>query len=151
MFARNLPLGDRQVNKAIAEGLDVPIDEAVNIREDLRHDQPTVVSADEAYRFVEPWITQVSGELDHCLHYYRSTFRPTNVERIIFTGVQAGDKRLCQALAQRLNLAAQIGDPMMGLRNSSVMVGEESVNVATQAQPELCVSIGLSLSGLNDS
>lgn len=150
VFARKLPFGSRQVDRAIAEGLDVMEDEAVNLRWAIQNNEPCEVTPEEAYRFVEPWIARLSEELDHCLLYYRSAFRPTNVERIIFTGMQASDKRLCQALAQRLNLAAQIGDPMMGLRNSLSHDHGPDTTVATRAQPELCVAIGLSLGGMAD-
>ena len=154
VFARNLPFGGRQVDKAVAEGLDVPVDEAANIRQAIMLNEPTDVGPDEVYRFIEPWVARLSEELDHCLLYYRSAFRPTNVERIIFTGVQAVDKRLCQAMAQRLNLAAQIGDPMMGLRTGGQLGGQVggdgATTTATQAQPGLAVAIGLSLSGQSE-
>ena len=149
MFARNLPFGARQVDEAVAKGLDVSPDDAAHIRQAIINNEQTDVGPDEVYRFVEPWVTRLSEELDHCLLYYRSTFRPTNVERIIFTGIQAVDKRLCQALAQRLNLAAQIGDPMMGLRGGN-SIADSATTTATQAQPGLAVAVGLSLSGQNE-
>lgn len=148
VFARNLPLGGRQVNQAIAEGLDVSLEEAIEARQAICNGEPTDYSADEVYRFTESWVRRLSAELEHCLLYYRSAFRPNDVERIIFTGVQALDKRLCQALARRLNLAAQVGDPMMGIRSQTQTNSETTV--ATRPQPELCVAIGLSLAGALD-
>ena len=61
----------------------------------------------------------------------------------MFTGGQAHDRRLCQALARRLNLPAQIGDPLAALSVSDALRQKGF----TDARPELSVAIGLSLGG----
>ncbi len=65
---------------------------------------------------------------------------------MIFLGGQAYDKRLCQAIAQRLNLPAQIGDPLAQIERhagSGMAAGLDR----REPQPDWAVAIGLSLGG----
>jgi Tfp pilus assembly PilM family ATPase len=57
-------------------------------------------------------------------------------------GGQAHNKRLCQSIAQRLNLPAQVGDPLAGLQRSSQ---SQQVLAESGPCPAWAVAVGLSL------
>ncbi len=86
----------------------------------------------------------MADELTQCLRYYESVFRNSSVERAVFVGGGAYDKRLCQSLAQRLNLSAQIGDPLMGLKCASGATLSPGMD-RRAPQPNWAVAVGLSL------
>ena len=63
---------------------------------------------------------------------------------MIFVGGQAHDKRLCQSVAKRLHLPAQVGDPMAGIKRlnqAGVAFGLDT----RQPSPSWAVAVGLSL------
>ena len=82
--------------------------------------------------------------MTQCLRYYESVFRHRTVERAIFVGGQAYDKRLCQSLAQRLNVPAQIGDPLVRVKRSPGAGARLNFDWR-QPQPAWAVAVGLSL------
>ncbi|MCK4602323.1 MAG: hypothetical protein KAU28_07640, partial [Phycisphaerae bacterium] len=65
-------------------------------------------------------------------------------ERAIFVGGQALDKRLCQSIAKRLNLPAQIGDPLLRIKRIDG-AGLEFGLDRREPQPHWSVAVGLSL------
>jgi type IV pilus assembly protein PilM len=87
-------------------------------------------------------LQNMADELTQCLRYYESVFRNQSVERAIFVGGQAYDKALCQSLAKRLNLPAQIGDPLLRIERSPVA---DAALEQRQPQPDWAVAVGLSL------
>lgn len=146
VFARNMPRGGLQVDQALSEALDLPLDTVRSLRQHPElMDVPDGESAEEILsRCVKPWLTAMEGEIDRCLNYYSQIFRSSKgVQRVIFTGGGAQDKMLCQGIARALHLPAQIGDPLVGL---SVARGVE-IDVGDGGKPDLAVSVGLSLSG----
>lgn len=145
VFARNLGCGSRDLEKIITEGMDVSED---LIREFLRDAQKKKLSEEteeNLYQLIEPWVDDTYQSIEQCLLYYRSVFRKTKVDRLIFTGDQARDNRLCQMLAKRLNLPAHIGDPMMGLHVVNGIGG--ALDFKNASRPGLAVGIGLSFCG----
>ena len=88
----------------------------------------------------------LGDELTQCVRYYESVFRNQNIERAIFLGGQASDKRLCQAIAQRLNLPAQIGDPLVRIESLNAD-GAVAALDRREPQPRWAVAVGLSLGG----
>jgi type IV pilus assembly protein PilM len=87
-------------------------------------------------------------ELDLCRRYYEATFPNKPVERLIFVGGEAKNRRLCQQIAQEMGLAAQVGDPLVRMGRTSE-VGPESGIDRRQPQPNWAVAIGLSLGPIN--
>lgn len=148
VFARNLTTGGRVFDQTVAQGLEMTLDNAHQVRRDLAADCPCEVDRDEVYRLLEAPISELSGELTQCLRYHESIFRNQGVERLVFLGGQAYDKRLCQMIAQRLNLAAQVGDPLMQIGK------EQAATLATGLdragpQPDWAVAVGLSIGAGN--
>jgi len=146
VFARNLMLGARQLEEAAGSSLGLAAEQVRRMREDLLHG-PEVGGAPEAvYEAMRETLEEMAGEISKCLHYYESVFPSRPVERAIFVGGQATDRRLCQLLAQRLNLPAQVGDPLAQIGRGEA-AGTGIGADRRGPQPAWAVAIGLSLAG----
>ncbi len=144
VFARNLATGGRPFDQAIADSLELTLDQARAIRQDLLDGDMTGEQEQNLYRLLDGPTNALADEINKCLRYYESIFKNAGVERVIFLGGQAGDKRLCQALAQRLNLPAQVGDPLVRVRRGPGLEGPVAIN-QREPQPRWTVAVGLSL------
>jgi type IV pilus assembly protein PilM len=144
VFARCLPRGESHLDAAVAAGLGVPAEQAHSMRWDLLSHEDSGTAGDELYRCIDPELDALGDELTQCLRYYESVFRNETIERAIFVGGQAYDKRLCQLIAQRINLPAQIGDPLVRIRRdggAGLHIGLDRRAVS----PDWAVAVGLSL------
>ncbi len=137
-FARNLATGGEQIERAIAEKMNISAAEAARLR---RMENPESPDQD-VHQHMSESLRSISDELTQCLRYYESVFRNQSVERAIFVGGQAYDKALCQAIAKRLNLPAQIGDPLLRIERSPAA---DAAIGSRQPQPDWAVATGLSL------
>jgi type IV pilus assembly protein PilM len=143
VFARNLLKGGDRLDEAVAKSLNITPDQARELRRRYSADDcPDPAAGEELYRLLGRPLQEMADELAQCLNYYESVFRGRSVERAIFVGGSAHDKRLCQSLAQRLNLPAQVGDPLMRVRrlDRNCVAADEKV-----PQPDWAVAVGLSL------
>ena len=144
VFARNLRLGEQQIDNALAEGMHMDVEQAHSLRWDLQKGQNSEQAQEEIYRHLEEPLGQLAAEITQCLRYCEATFRNQPVERMVLAGGQAYDKRLCQSLAERLNLPAQIGDPLVRIgrvAGAGLQIGLDR----REPQPQWAVAVGLSL------
>ena len=144
VFSRNLTIGGDQFDQAVGEAMNVPAEQGRAIRTGAIQGQEEHVSQEDLYRLLSPTIDSLADEVTKCLRYYESVFHDQGVERAIFVGGGAYDKRLCQTLAQRLNLPAQIGDPLVRIRRAPDPSGTGGLD-PRQPHPDWAVAIGLSL------
>ena len=144
VFARNLPISGEDFVKAIAEGMSISTEEANVLRREVLTGLASQEQTEKVYSLLNAPASSLVDELTQCLRYCESIFRNQTIERALFVGGQAYDKRLCQAIAQKLNLPAQIGDPLV-----RVNFGENAANAEEldrrNPQPNWAVAIGLSL------
>ena len=146
VFARNVGIAGDQLDRAIAEGVNIPPEQAQQIRRDLASSEERTSSEEELYGLLAEPLAALAGELTQCLRYYESVFRNQSIERAIFLGGQARDRRLCQSIAQHLNLPAQIGDPLVRIvtaQDGSLDAGLDR----REPQPRWAVAVGLSIGG----
>lgn len=141
VFARNLLIGVARLDESAARATGLAAEQVRAARE--KGGGPSA-EADRAYQAVGHALAGLGREITLCLRYYESVFPGRCVERAVFLGGLALDRRLCQRLAQQLNLPAQIGDPL------AQMGGQASANPAggvnrRLAQPAWAVAVGLSL------
>jgi len=144
VFSRNLPIAGEQLDQAVAEAMGIPADRAHAIRTDLSQGRTDGPGEAELHHMMDRPLDLLADEVTKCLRYYESVFRGNGVERAIFVGGGAYDKHLCQSLAQRLNLPAQIGDPLVRVQS----VGGTDVGATMdrrQPHPDWAVAVGLSL------
>jgi len=142
VFARNLPAGGDQLNEAVARGLQISPEDAARRRQALQGEDAEAADVDRVYGLLDAPVAALAEELTQCLRYYESVFPNQPVERAIFVGGEAHDRRLCQAIAQRLNLAAQVGDPLAGVRSGNPKHVELDRRTP---QPDWAVAVGLGL------
>ena len=100
-----------------------------------------IVLVEEALH--EPLVRLVD-ELGLCRRYYEATFQNKPVEKLIFVGGEAKQRRLCQHIARDMSLAAQVGDPLVRMGRISE-IGIETGIDRRQPQPGWATAIGLSL------
>ena len=99
---------------------------------------------------IEPLLQHLAEELQRCRRYHEGTFPSVLVERLVFVGGEANNRPLCQALARRLGVAAQIGDAIGGLMPERATPGNlpelSAAGIDLQRQqPAWAVACGLSL------
>lgn len=144
-FARNLPVGGRNLDLAVAEILKIPIVQACRIRRKMIEDQNNSEAENDLFQLLDTKIVEIAEEIIKCLRYHESVFTGRAIERVIFVGGQAHNSRLCESIAKRLNLPAQVGDPMAGIKwpqheNLDRQLDRKKPN------PSWAVAVGLSLS-----
>lgn len=105
-----------------------------------------IVLVEEALH--EP-LEKLVQELGLCRRYHEATFQNKPVEKLVFVGGEAKQRRLCQNIAREMSLAAQVGDPLVRMGRISE-VGIESGIDRRQPQPGWATAIGLSLGPVNE-
>jgi type IV pilus assembly protein PilM len=164
VFARFIPIGGDQFNYAASVALKVPVHEARH-----RRIQQAGVSESElagvSVATVDPILDPMTAkrlaergviedacrdpldrlitELELCRRYYEATFPNRPIDRIVFVGGESMQRLLCQQIARRLGIAAQLGDPMVRLGRTQLK-SDGGLDV-TQPQPGWVVSVGLSM------
>lgn len=142
-FARNLMVAGEQMDEAAAAALKAPVEQIRAARRALAQVEQPNAAAEQMCQAMGEVLDALAGEVTKCLQYYESVFASSPVERVVFLGGLAMDRRLCQRLAQRMNLPAQIGDPLMRVARSP---GPATAVVdGRQAQPAWAVAVGLGL------
>jgi len=150
VFARNLMVGARELEAAAAEALGCAAEEIRAARAQAAGaDEPTAEGG-RIYAGMDQGLALIEAEVTKCLRYYESLFPARPVDRLIFLGGQAQDRQLCQKLAQRLNLPAQIGDPLMRIGTGGAN-GRRLDLDCRHPQPAWAVAVGLSLGALGQA
>lgn len=144
VFARSLEHGVASVDQSISAALNIAPPQAWQLRLKLQMQQGTEKEEALYRESLQTWLEPVSEELTRSLRYYQTIFRGETVSRVVFTGGQARDWRLCQAMSQLLELPAQIGDPLAGVHAGGWFPPPGSPDY--HPRPELTVAVGLSLS-----
>lgn len=85
----------------------------------------------------------LTDEVAGCLRYYEAIFPGRKVQRAILFGGESRHRGLCQQVARRIRLAAQVADPVarMARTGNEACVGVDF----SQPQPGWTVAFGLSL------
>lgn len=89
-------------------------------------------------------VETITDEVSMCLRYHAAQFPGRKVDRLVFVGGEARHRGLCQEIARRLKLPAQMADPMARIARTG---SEPSAGVdMKQPQPGWSVAVGLCLS-----
>lgn len=106
-------------------------------------DQPGAPKNNVELNLAEP-IETLTDEILMCLRYHDTVFPGQRPTRSVFVGGEARHRGLCQHIAKRLRIPAQVADPLARLsRNGSEPCKDLDLNVA---QPGWAVALGLCLS-----
>lgn len=110
----------------------------------LAQRDPQAVKLEQAC--LEP-LGRLIDELNLCRRYHEATFPHRPINRLVFVGGEARQRWLCQHVARHMQLAAQIGDPMVRMSRTTD-VGVESGLDRRQPQPGWAVALGLTMGEL---
>jgi type IV pilus assembly protein PilM len=148
-FVKQIPLGGQKFNNEIATQLGLSPKEATILRTKLR--------TDEGRREIEPQtrqmiidsiqkvVNQLAREISLCFKYYAVTFRGMRPGRAIFTGAEAYEDILLDALRAQLAVEIDRAEPLRGFHtNNTEFFGHGGKR---QLGCEWAVAVGLSLKG----
>ena len=144
VFCRSLEGGSGQLNRVIGKGLGKTAEEIALMRWQMQEGEDFGQAGLEIERWVELWRDDVCADVENCLRYYEAVFRNSEFSRLIFTGGQSQDRKLCQSLARRLALPAQVGDPV-ALLDGSEKISHNGM-LYHIPNTSYAVAVGLSLS-----
>ena len=94
---------------------------------------------------MEAPIEQLAREISLCFRYYSVTFRGSRPGKAIFTGGEAYEATLLNALRRQLAVDIEIAQPLRGFDISNIDFGNDRRSVLC----EWAVAVGLSLKGVN--
>ena len=108
--------------KGGSEGLDYAVSQATRIAQQEVHllnmrpegsalsDEKKQAVESEFQQWNSLWMTGVEREIGKSLRYFSSSFRDVPLDRVVFVGGQSRNQAICEDLAKRLRLPAQLGN-----------------------------------------
>ncbi len=154
LFARSIPIGGDHFNRAVADAMKTPLDEAKVFRIKSasseadpypeNHDAAPAASPNSHASACADVVARLVEELDWCRRYHEATFPKFPIDKLIFLGGEARQKQLCQDIARGMGLPAQLGDPMARMSKTSDLPIESGID-RRLPQPSWTVALGLSM------
>lgn len=114
MFVKNIDLGGRHLDEAVAGHLKMEFSESVALRRhngDRRADQRDPEIARSVAESIRPVLDRLTNELAMCVRYYSVTFRGQPLSRVILGGGEAVET-LAEWLTARLDVPCELGNPL---------------------------------------
>ncbi len=144
-FHRGIEFGGTHIDLAVAERLNVSLEEARDLRKRRMHDADDLDAAiartlREAAR---PVLADLVHEAALSQRYYSVTFRGSVPERVMLSGENALEPDLLEIAAEELKVRTLIGEPLEHIDLGEVTLGSDR----RCTHPEWAVAAGLSLRG----
>lgn len=156
-FLKIVDVGGEQLTDAVARTLDIPREEAADLRLRIMHGAGGRRSADAApvapdvaaavCDAVRPQIERLSRDLQLCLRYFAVTFRGQRPDSLTFVGGQAHEPSLLAIIGQAVDVPCTIGHPLRGVGRIGLIGGTDRRTF----QPAWTVACGLALRGFHCS
>lgn len=150
-FIKQIPLGGENFNADIGAKLGVDVEQASALRRRLNDARDTAGIDDASKQAIldamQGTIEQLAKEISLCFRYYSVTFRGSRPGRAIFTGGEAHETTLLDALRRQLSMDIEIAQPLRGFDLSNVNVNDERRG---GLMCEWAITVGLSLKGLKN-
>jgi type IV pilus assembly protein PilM len=147
-FVKQIPIAAKQLNGQVAESLGITPEQALNLRSKLKDngdeqiDPATRQAVIDAMRNV---IEELAKEVSLCFKYYSVTFRGQRPQEAFFTGAEAYETALLNALKRHLGVEITIAQPLRGFDLS-----QTGLNVDKRSSMcEWALPVGLSIKGWN--
>ena len=121
LFIKNIEIGGRSFDEAVARELDLDVKEASALRRSAAADSEAAGNnCDSQVRqalldAVRPQIEELSEQINKCLRYHSVTFRGERPEKLTFIGGESYDSSLPDMLGRRLGLPVVVGQPFRGI------------------------------------
>ncbi len=147
IFVKQIPLARKQLNMAVASRLGISLDEAAMLRSKLR-ETPSEEEVGPATKqgvvdAMSQVIEQLAKEVSLCFNYYTVTFRGEPPQEAFFTGGEAYEVTLLNALERHVGVEIQIAQPLRGFDMSMANFDSHEHS----AMCEWAVAVGSSIKG----
>lgn len=145
-FIKQIPIAGRQLNEDVAAALQISVAEAGLLRAKLQMGGSESVDPATCQAVIDAMsrtIEDLAREVALCFRYYAVTFRGQRPEEMIFSGREAREVTLLNALRRHLAVDIRLAQPLRGFDLSRVDLGraeQEELN-------EWAVTVGLSIKG----
>ena len=146
-------LGHFSTKVVVAHGLDIVFCRSINIPANIslqgQDSSATLVEKENAgspsmQAVLTPAKQKLSAEIGGCVRYHDLMFDNQPIEKVIFVGGKAKNRKLCQQLAQDLRLPAQLGDPLARIDAKTKLANHNDLD-DRQINSDWAVAFGLSL------
>ncbi|HEG44530.1 MAG TPA: hypothetical protein ENH94_10830 [Phycisphaerales bacterium] len=145
-FIKQIPIAGKQLNAKVAADLDMTTQEAAVLRSRLRSNADDTLDPDTRQAVIDAMrdvIEELAKEVSLCFQYYAVTFRGERPEQAIFTGDQAYESTLLNALKRHLGIEMKVAEPLRGFDLSKAKL----ISREHPAMSEWAVAVGLSIKG----
>jgi type IV pilus assembly protein PilM len=147
-FVKQIPVAGARFNREIADRLGIGLDEAAMLRDKLRDSASSQNVDNDSLKMVSEAmngaIEELAREISLCFRYCAVTFRGKRPGRVIFTGGNAHEQTLLDALKRNMTIDVEVAKPLGTFDTSDVSFSDES-----GLHCEWAVAVGLSLKGLD--
>jgi type IV pilus assembly protein PilM len=147
-FVKQIPIAGSRFNHEIADKLGIGLDEAAMLRNKVRDNRNSQNVDSDSLRMVSEAmngaIEELAREISLCFRYCAVTFRGKRPGRVIFTGGNAHEQALLDALKRHMTIEVEVAKPLGSFDTSDVNLADES-----GLHCEWAVAVGLSLKGLD--
>ena len=139
LLIKRIGIGGRDFADAVAKQLNLPYEEAVDLRMQIQRgharargdDQESDQNADRdpnsvSWTIVDAMrgvVEDLAREIALCLRYCSVTFRGLRPRQVTLTGGQAYDAAMVRLLAEQLGAPCEVGQPLKGIDTSGVDLG----------------------------
>lgn len=147
-FIKQIPIAGKQLNAKVGVDLDITVQEAAVLRSRLRSNADDTLDPDTRQAVIDAMrdvIEDLAKEVSLCFQYYAVTFRGERPGQAIFTGDQAYESTLLNALKRHLGIEMKIAEPLRGFDLSKAKL----ISREHPAMSEWAVAVGLSIKGWN--
>lgn len=146
-FVKQIPIAGDHLNQQVAKQLGIPLEEAADLRDRLRHADTDYVEIDMKRAVIDAMsgsIESLAHEISLCFRYYAVTFRGQRPTRAAFAGGEAYESALIEALQKHLGVEICVAEPLRGFDLSNAAFNR-------RPNPLMCewaIAVGLALKGV---
>jgi type IV pilus assembly protein PilM len=133
LFIKYLNIGGRHMDQSVADQLKLSLADATSLRRhngDRRADAQDPEVARSIAECLRPIIDELAGELSMCVRYHSVTFRGKPLMRLVLSGGEASES-LAAELESRLDLKAELGEPLRSFENAGQAGRKTQWDIAT--------------------
>ena len=146
-FIKQIPIAGDALNEQVSIRLEIPIEEAIAVRDRMRNSETESIDAETKRAVVDAMsgsIENLAHEISLCFRYYAVTFRGQHPTEAAFAGGEAYESALMDALRGQLGVAIRVAQPLRGFDLTGA-------NFNRRSNPQMCewaIAVGLALKGL---
>jgi type IV pilus assembly protein PilM len=117
-FTRNVPIGGNAITKAIANGLNVSLEDAEKMKREKakilsqQDTGPVPPTVTRIFNVITPPLTELVTEIHKSLDYFRTRFRGETIEGVILGGGSSRLENLDAFLSHELGLPVVVANPL---------------------------------------